>query len=68
MKKFIKLSTTKTIVLSYIAVILLGGALLTLPVMSADGQPTDFTDALFTSTSCVCVTGLVTLTTATYWS
>ena len=68
MKKHIRLSTTKTIVLSYIGVILLGGVLLTLPVMTANGQSTGFLDALFTSTSCVCVTGLVTLTTAVHWS
>ena len=32
------------------------------------GQPTDFLDALFTATSATCVTGLVTVGTATHWS
>jgi trk system potassium uptake protein TrkH len=48
--------------------IALGTALLSLPISSADGQRTDFVDALFTSVSAVCVTGLVTVDTGSYWS
>jgi len=39
-----------------------------LPVSSASGCVTPFGDALFTSTSAVCVTGLVVLDTGSYWS
>lgn len=39
-----------------------------LPSASADGQGTGFLDALFTSTTSVCVTGLTTVTTAFHWS
>lgn len=47
---------------------MVGAGLLTLPVSSADGEATAFIDALFTATSSVCVTGLVTLSTAAHWS
>ena len=39
-----------------------------LPVSTQEGTSTSFLDALFTSTSAVCVTGLVIHDTATYWS
>lgn len=39
-----------------------------LPVSSASGNKTPFMDALFTSTTSVCVTGLVVQDTGTYWS
>ena len=43
-------------------------ALLSLPIATASGQRAPFVDALFTATSAVCVTGLTTVDTATYWS
>nr|WP_246464984.1 potassium transporter TrkG [Ruania alkalisoli] len=43
-------------------------ALLSLPIATSTGQRAPFADALFTATSAVCVTGLVTVDTATYWS
>ena len=46
----------------------LGTALLSLPVASADGSRAELLEALFTATSAVCVTGLVTVDTGTYWS
>jgi trk/ktr system potassium uptake protein len=55
-------------VLGFAAVILVGTALLTLPISSASGQWTAALDALFTATSAVCVTGLVVVDTGTYWS
>jgi trk system potassium uptake protein TrkH len=55
-------------VYGFAAFILMGGLVLTLPVASASGQWTPLLDALFTSTSAVCVTGLVLLDTGTYWS
>jgi len=52
------LSPTRIFVLSFAAVILSGGILLWFPFSAAKG-PLRFVDALFTSTSSVCVTGLV---------
>lgn len=63
-----RLTTTQTIILSFLFVILIGTLLLTTPLASANGEATPFMDALFTATSCVCVTGLVTVTTATHWN
>ena len=48
--------------------ILLGSVLLTLPFSSESGEWTSGWDALFTSASAVCVTGLVRVDTADYWS
>ena len=56
------LSPTRIFVLSFAAVILAGGILLWFP-FSASRGPLRFVDALFTSTSAVCVTGLVVLDT-----
>src|SRR4030042_3345161 len=55
-------SPTRIFVLSFAAVILTGGILLWHP-LSAPKGPLRFVDALFTSTSAVCVTGLVVLDT-----
>lgn len=68
MKKRISLSTTQMIMLSFLLAILAGSLLLVLPFASADGKPVAYIDALFTATTSVCVTGLVTVTTATAWS
>ncbi|WP_282946037.1 TrkH family potassium uptake protein [Cellulomonas endometrii] len=42
--------------------------LLSMPWATASGERAPFVDALFTATSAVCVTGLVTVPTGTYWS
>lgn len=63
-----KLTSFQIIILGFLGVILLGTILLMLPLSSKDGWVTPFLDALFTSTSFVCVTGLVLHDTATYWS
>ncbi|WP_101773129.1 TrkH family potassium uptake protein [Peptostreptococcus faecalis] len=55
-------------VMGFLTLILIGAVLLTLPISSASGQGTDFTDCLFTSTSAVCITGLVVVDTGIYWS
>ena len=68
MKWKLSLSTTQIIMLSFLVVILLGSLLLSLPVSSANGKPVPYLDALFTATTSTCVTGLVTLPTATTWS
>ena len=64
----ISLTTTQIILLSFLLAILAGSCLLALPVSAADGQAVSYIDALFTATTATCVTGLVTLTTATAWS
>lgn len=63
-----KFTSFQIIILGFIAVILIGALLLMLPVSSKAGIITPFNEALFTSTSAVCVTGLVVQDTATYWS
>lgn len=54
--------------LSFIAIVLIGAGLLSLPISSIDGQPTPFVDALFTATTSSCVTGLVVVPTVSSWS
>ncbi len=66
-KKFV-FSTTQTILLGFLLTILLGSVLLALPVSSSSGKSVPYLDALFTATTSTCVTGLVTLPTATTWS
>ena len=61
-------SPFRVIIFGFLLVIFMGSVLLMLPVSTKTGQCTPFLDALFTSTSAVCVTGLVVHDTATYWS
>ena len=63
-----KLTPFQTIILGFAAVVLAGALILMLPISSASGRITPFHEALFTSTSAVCVTGLVIHDTGTYWS
>lgn len=63
-----RLTPSQILALGYVALILCGGLLLSLPVSSAAGESTSFLDALFTATSAVCVTGLVVLDTANHFS
>lgn len=64
----ITLNPVRILALSFFLVIFTGACILTLPISSKAGNFTPFIDAIFTSTSAVCVTGLVTLDTGTYWS
>lgn len=63
-----QLTSSQIIILGFAALILLGSLILMLPAATRDGQGAGFTDALFTATSAVCVTGLIVQDTATYWS
>ena len=56
------------IAMSFVVVILVGAILLSLPIASNDGTWTSFFDTLFTSTSAVCVTGLIVTDTAIHFS
>ncbi|HPN38895.1 MAG TPA: potassium transporter TrkG [Melioribacteraceae bacterium] len=62
-----KIDPSRLFVLSFLATILLGALLLMLPAATTSGS-NNFIDALFTSTSAVCVTGLITVDTATYYT
>lgn len=67
-KKGSRFSATRLIAGSFLAAILVGTLLLMLPVSNAVGQFTHPVDALFTATTSICVTGLVTVVTASHWS
>lgn len=55
-----KMSSTKILLFGMLIVIFIGAILLKLPISNYEGKTISFIDALFTSTSAVCVTGLVT--------
>jgi trk system potassium uptake protein TrkH len=61
-------SLSRTLIFGFAGLIVIGGILLMLPISSAAGQATSPVNAFFTSTSAVCVTGLVVVDTGTYWS
>ena len=63
-----RLSSFQIIILGFAGVILLGALLLMLPISATARCVTPFHEALFTSTSAVCVTGLVVQDTGSYWS
>lgn len=62
------MSPVQILALSFFLVILTGGILLMFPFSSKTGQWTPFVDSLFTSTTSVCVTGLITVDTGTHWN
>lgn len=68
MKKQFRFSTTQIIMMSFLFGILIGSLLLVLPVSSQTGKSVDYIDALFTSVTSMCVTGLVTVPTVSTWS
>ncbi len=61
-------ASSLVLIYGFLGAIALGTILLILPISSKSGQATSFVDALFTSTSAVCVTGLVVVDTADHWS
>ena len=63
-----RLTPSRIVALSFFLVITVGGLILSLPISQAPGVRVEPLDAFFTSSSAVCVTGLVTVTTATSWS
>ncbi len=63
-----RLTGPRLLLLSFAGLILAGAMLLVLPAAAADGRSVGALDALFTSASAICVTGLVTLDTASAWS
>lgn len=67
-RRFYKLNTSQIITLGFAGVIFVGGIILWMPFCTVPGEKTSFTDAMFTATTCICVTGLVTVVTATHWT
>lgn len=67
-KKRWNVSPSLKILIGFIGVILIGSFLLCLPWSNRDGQWLNYADALFTSTSAVCVTGLIVVDTAIQFS
>ncbi len=59
LKRIWKLSPGRIIAIGFAAVILIGSGLLMLPISVQPGQEIHYIDALYTSTSAVCVTGLI---------
>lgn len=67
-KRMFKLNPPRVLALGFASLILIGTVLLNLPIASKSGQSIGFIDALFTAASAVCVTGLVVVNTAEFWS
>lgn len=65
-KRNTRWNTLRVTAAGFLGVILLGAVLLSLPVSNT--QPIAFTDALFTSATSVCVTGLVTVVPASQFT
>ncbi len=61
-------SSVQMIPVSFLVGIVFGALVLMLPVSSASGGWTSFTDSLFTAATSVCVTGLTVVDTGHYWS
>ena len=64
----VKLRPAQIIIISFLVLILLGSVLLSLPFATRSGHPISYLDALFTSTSAVCVTGLAVVDTGSAFS
>lgn len=62
------LTSFRMILLSFLFMIFIGAVLLSLPCASCGPSGVPFLDALFTSTSATCVTGLVVFDTASKWT
>lgn len=62
------LNPPRVLALGFAGLILIGAILLNLPIASKSGESIGFINALFTSASSVCVTGLVVVNTGEYWS
>ncbi|MCE5249079.1 TrkH family potassium uptake protein [bacterium] len=64
----IRLNPASVLLLSFFLVIVIGVLLLMLPAATVDKKGTGFIDAVFTSTSATCVTGLIVQDTGSYFS
>lgn len=64
----LEMNPPRILALGFMTIILIGAILLNLPMASMSGKSIGFIDALFTSASAVCVTGLVVVNTAGHWT
>lgn len=55
----VRLKPPQIVIFSFLATIIIGACVLSLPQCSADGDSIGIVDALFTATSATCVTGLI---------
>ena len=62
------MTVSRTICLGFLALIAIGTLLLLLPISTSSGEWNSFVTSLFTSTSAVCVTGLIVEDTGSYYS
>lgn len=62
------ISPARTLVIGFLAIILIGSVLLLLPFASSDGSMTPYSECLFTATSATCVTGITVVDTYGAWS
>lgn len=67
LRKF-RFTPVQIVVIGFAITIFIGALVLSLPISATSGEATSFVDCLFTATSAVCVTGLVTVDTGTHWS
>ncbi|MEZ7838722.1 MAG: potassium transporter TrkG [Flavobacteriales bacterium] len=65
---FSKMSPPRMLIVSFLALILLGTGFLMMPEMTKNVEYMPFFEALFTSISASCVTGLIVVDTATYFT
>ena len=63
-----RMSPARYITLVFVGMILVGAAVLSLPIASRSGSSCGFLTALFTATSATCVTGLSLVDTYTQWT
>ena len=63
-----KLRPVQYVVILFLSVILIGALILSLPITHMDGKEVTYVDALFTSISAVCVTGLVAVDISEYFN
>lgn len=66
--KGFKLNPPRVLALGFASLILLGSILLNLPIATKTGESIGYVNALFTSASAVCVTGLAVVNTGEFWS
>lgn len=58
----------RLVTLGFLLQVMIGTTLLMLLVSRGEGAPADLLVAAFTTVSATCVTGLITVDTASYWS
>lgn len=64
----IEMNPPRILALGFAGLIIIGALLLNLPIASQNNESIGFINALFTSASSVCVTGLVVVNTAYHWT